>query len=78
MFIATAIGVIPRVRALLSPLLNTVAMIPPLAVLPWPEIVARVIESDDDHAIKIVDGCRELEKSCGGAVWSVAASRAVA
>ena len=51
---------------------------PPLAVLPWPEIVARVIESDDDHAIKIVDGCRELEKSCGGAVWSVAASRAVA
>src|SRR5688572_3723846 len=34
MFIATAIGVIPRVRALLSPLLNTVAMIPPLAVLP--------------------------------------------
>jgi len=28
------IGVIPRARALLSPLLNTVAMIPPLAVLP--------------------------------------------
>lgn len=51
---------------------------PPLAVLPWPEIVARVIESDDDHAIKLVDSCRELEKSVGGAVWSVAASRAVA
>jgi hypothetical protein len=51
---------------------------PPLAVLPWPEIVARVVESDDDHAIKLVDSCRELEKSVGGAVWSVAASRAVA
>jgi len=51
---------------------------PPLAVLPWPEIVARVLESDDDHAIKLVDSCRELEKSVGGAVWSVAASRAVA
>lgn len=50
----------------------------PLAVLPWPEIVARVLESDDDHAIKLVDSCRELERSCGGAVWRVAASRAVA
>lgn len=52
--------------------------LPPLAVLPWPEIEARVIESDDDHAIKLVDSCRELERSCGGAVWSVAASRALA
>ena len=34
MMLATAIGVVPRLRALLSPLLNTVAMIPPLAVLP--------------------------------------------
>jgi len=32
--LAVCIGVIPRARALLSPLLNTVAMIPPLAVLP--------------------------------------------
>ena len=32
--LAVGIGVVPRVRALLSPLLNTVAMIPPLAVLP--------------------------------------------
>jgi NitT/TauT family transport system permease protein len=32
--LAVAIGVVPRVRAFLSPLLNTVAMIPPLAVLP--------------------------------------------
>ncbi len=32
--LALAIGVVPRARALLSPLLNTVAMIPPLAILP--------------------------------------------
>jgi NitT/TauT family transport system permease protein len=32
--LALSIGAIPRVRALLSPLLSTVAMIPPLAVLP--------------------------------------------
>ncbi len=34
LLLAVCIGVIPRARALLSPLLNTVAMIPPLAVLP--------------------------------------------
>ena len=34
LLLAVGIGVVPRVRALLSPLLNTVAMIPPLAVLP--------------------------------------------
>jgi hypothetical protein len=50
---------------------------PPLAVLPWPEIEARAVESDDEHAIKLVDSCRELERSVGGAAWSVAASRAV-
>lgn len=32
--LALAIGVVPRIRALLSPLLATVSMIPPLAVLP--------------------------------------------
>lgn len=48
----------------------------PLSVLPWPEIEARALETDDDHAIKLVDSCRELERSCGGAVWAVAASRA--
>ena len=32
--LAVCIGVIPLARSLLSPLLNTVAMIPPLAVLP--------------------------------------------
>jgi NitT/TauT family transport system permease protein len=34
LLLSLAIGVIPRLRALLSPLLSTVAMIPPLAVLP--------------------------------------------
>jgi NitT/TauT family transport system permease protein len=34
LLLAVGIGVVPRLRALLSPLLNTVAMIPPLAVLP--------------------------------------------
>ncbi len=34
LLLAIAIGVVPRVRALLMPLLSTIAMIPPLAVLP--------------------------------------------
>jgi hypothetical protein len=49
-----------------------------LDVLPWTEIAARAIESDDEHVIKLVDACRELEKSLGGGIWSHAASRAVA
>jgi NitT/TauT family transport system permease protein len=32
--LAVAIGVVPRLRALLSPAVSTIAMIPPLAVLP--------------------------------------------
>jgi Questin oxidase-like len=51
--------------------------LPPRVVLPWPEIVARALESDDDHAIKLVDSGREHERAYGGAVWRVAASRAV-
>lgn len=34
LLLAIAIGVVPRLRALLSPLLGTIAMIPPLAILP--------------------------------------------
>ncbi|MEO6186315.1 MAG: ABC transporter permease subunit [Steroidobacteraceae bacterium] len=34
LLLSLALGVIPRIRALLSPLLSTVSMIPPLAVLP--------------------------------------------
>jgi len=47
------------------------------APLPWPELVARAIESDNDHVIKLVDSCRELERSDGGAVWAQAATRVV-
>ncbi len=49
-----------------------------VSVLPWTEIAARAVASDDDHVIKLVDSCRELESSQGGAVWSRAASRAIA
>jgi hypothetical protein len=51
---------------------------PEAAPLPWPELVARAIESDNDHVIKLVDACRELERSDGGAVWAQAATRVVA
>lgn len=50
----------------------------PLELLPWPELVARAVESDDEHVIKLVDSCREQERSYGGAVWARAASRVVA
>jgi NitT/TauT family transport system permease protein len=43
--LAVSIGVIPRVRALLSPLLGTVAMIPPLAILPVLFIVVGLEEA---------------------------------
>jgi len=55
----------------------TVAPLPPLTVLPWPEIVARALESDDDHVVKLVDTCRELEHAWGGAAWGAAAARAL-
>jgi broad specificity phosphatase PhoE len=48
------------------------------APLPWPELIARAIESNNDHVIKLVDSCRELERSEGGAVWAQAATRVVA
>jgi len=54
------------------------APLPAAPALPWPEIVARALASDDDHAIKMVDSCRELEAAFGGVVWRVAASRAIA
>lgn len=50
---------------------------PPLVVLPWPEIVARAIASDDDHVIKLVHSCRAHEQASGGKAWVAAASRAV-
>ncbi len=47
-------------------------------VLDWPAIVAMAVASDDDHVIKVVDSCVEQERAYGGAVWRLAATRAVA
>jgi len=43
--LALAVGVVPRVRALLSPLVSAIAMIPPLAVLPILFIVVGLEEA---------------------------------
>jgi len=43
--LALAIGVVPRVRALLAPLIGAIAMIPPLAVLPILFIVVGLEET---------------------------------
>lgn len=44
-------------------------------LLPWARIAATAIASDDDHAAKLADTCREQEWAYGGAVWRRAASR---
>ena len=46
---------------------------PPLQ--PWSALVAHALASSDEHAIKLVDSCREEEKAYGGDDWRVAASR---
>lgn len=43
---------------------------------PWDEIIAAAIASDDEHVVKIVDSCREEERTYGGDEWRLAASRA--
>ena len=45
--------------------------------LTWPDIVAAVLRSDDEHLIKLVDSCREEESAYGSDDWRLAASRAV-
>ncbi len=46
--------------------------------LPWADLVAAALRSDDDHLIKLVDACREEQQALGGAPdWQRAASRAV-
>jgi hypothetical protein len=47
------------------------------APLPWPEIVAAALGSDDEHLIKLVDSCREQERALGGGMWRRAATRGV-
>lgn len=49
----------------------------PAPLLPWDEIVAFAITSDDDHLVKLVDSCREETALYGGDDWQRAASRAV-
>jgi NitT/TauT family transport system permease protein len=51
LLLALAIGAIPRVRAMLSPLLSTVAMIPPLAILP---ILFIVLGLDEPAKIALI------------------------
>jgi hypothetical protein len=52
------------------------APLPPVPPLPWQQIVARALASDDDHVIKLVDSCREQQAALGGDVWQRAATRA--
>jgi hypothetical protein len=43
----------------------------------WPQILAQALASDDEHVVKLVDSCRELEGAYGRGPWRLAASRAV-
>ena len=45
--------------------------------LPWAQLAARAVASDDEHVIKMVDSARELERLHGGGIWQRAATRAV-
>ena len=46
--------------------------------LPWPELLAAALASDDEHLIKLVDASREEQQAYGGADdWQRAATRAV-
>jgi hypothetical protein len=51
-------------------------LLPPAPSLDWQALTARAIASDDEHVIKLVDSCRELERMLGGDAWRRAASRA--
>ncbi len=43
----------------------------------WEQLIAFAVASDDAHAIKLVDSCRELEKAWGEGPWRAAATRAL-
>ena len=64
--------------ATLAPAHNAGPALPAVSTLPWADLAARALACDDEHTIKMVDACRELESTLGGAVWARAASRAVA
>jgi hypothetical protein len=52
-------------------------MLPAPALRSWGDIVQKALACDDEHVIKLVDSCRELERACGSGDWRLAASRAV-
>ncbi len=46
--------------------------------LPWPDIVARALASDDEHLVKLVHACQQEQQAYAGADdWQRAATRAV-
>lgn len=49
----------------------------PAPLLPWDELIAAALASDDEHLIKLVDSAREEEAAYGGNEWQRAASKAV-
>ena len=51
---------------------------PTSAALPWAAITARAVASNDADTIELVAACREQHAAYGGAVWQLAATRAVA
>jgi hypothetical protein len=57
---------------------GAVAAAAPGLLLPWDELVAAAIASDDEHLIKLVDACRDEQRHHGGEPdWQRAATRAV-
>ena len=52
-----------------------------VALRPWKAIIARALDHDDEHVIKLVEACQEEERAYarrGETLWRQAASRAVA
>jgi hypothetical protein len=52
----------------------------PVALRPWKTLIARALDQDDEHVIKLVESCLEEERAYarrGETLWRLAASRAV-
>jgi hypothetical protein len=51
-----------------------------VALRPWKTLIARALDQDDEHVIKLVESCLEEERAYarrGETLWRLAASRAV-
>lgn len=51
-----------------------------VALRPWKTLIARALDQDDEHVIKLVEACLEEERAYAGrgeTLWRLAASRAV-